>query len=618
MASRETRTTTRAVAQAIGAALLLIITSPPCRAQALDPCGPPPAVKTALDQLPSIQSPDQTDWQYREKKLARLQALLKQYPGDLFVQRAYIDHMYGPDRDKVIEDYKARHQQHPNDPQISYLYALTLVARQSPQAIKLFNSALEKAPNFPWPLLSLAEIYAAPNFLDKEKASSHMKAFLAACPSAFEGYDRLTRMDDHELIAQGAQKLREVLKTRNDPEAIGAYSSLWSLEFKAHPPAEYDPLRKQVAEDLKRIRALKLEARQEWWRALEEGYKLVNDQTQSDSAKDERLRRFPTPWELASMSRWTKDHQYPGADTPADKKRAYYTDLLKQTEVWVKERPNTTFIWWERLDAMGHLDNVPTAEIEATIDKAFQVAQSNTGPRGPDSSDYFNVAEVLSKKHLQPERQVEMSRKGLEKLEVEFKEPFYDLYATKENLEDNNFWRPAQRIQGLVFETDGHLRLKQAHEAKANLAQLDERLRELKSLAGDKDSRKKDYCSRQSAYWGLMGRVAELENRKLEAMAYYESALLARLQAEEKPETGQKDELADNALTLWKDLGGSDEGWKVWYGRRADELAKAATLTWESANLPLPTFELPDLHGKTWSVADLKGKVTFLNFWATW
>ena len=64
--------------------------------------------------------------------------------------------------------------------------------------------------------------------------------------------------------------------------------------------------------------------------------------------------------------------------------------------------------------------------------------------------------------------------------------------------------------------------------------------------------------------------------------------------------------------------GGSEEGWKTWYGRRADALASAATLTWESANQPLPTFEIADLHGKTWTTADLKGKVTFLNFWASW
>jgi len=64
--------------------------------------------------------------------------------------------------------------------------------------------------------------------------------------------------------------------------------------------------------------------------------------------------------------------------------------------------------------------------------------------------------------------------------------------------------------------------------------------------------------------------------------------------------------------------GGTEEGWRVWYGRQADALAQPQTIAWEETNLPLPSFQLTDLHSKTWQVADLKGKVTFLNFWATW
>ncbi len=31
-----------------------------------------------------------------------------------------------------------------------------------------------------------------------------------------------------------------------------------------------------------------------------------------------------------------------------------------------------------------------------------------------------------------------------------------------------------------------------------------------------------------------------------------------------------------------------------------------------------PDFALQDLKGKTWKLSDLKGKVVFINFWATW
>jgi hypothetical protein len=318
------------------------------------------------------------------------------------------------------------------------------------------------------------------------------------------------------------------------------------------------------------------------------------------------------------MSKWEKDHHYPGDDAPPDKKRAYYSDLLQQTAQWVKDRPNTTYIRFSRLDAMEHLEDVSSADVLKAVDEALKVMASNAGPEGSSSDYYFSVAEMLSKKHLEPERIVEMAQKGLAQWELESKEPYYDTYATKDNVEDNKFWQAYARLQGLGYETDGYLQLKQPDKAQLSLAKMDERLEELKSLAGDKQERKKTYAGQLATYWGLMAREAELHGRKLDAMAFYENALLTRLDAQQKPETGMKDELADNAHQLWASLGGSDEGWKLWYGRRADALSNQATLTWEDANQPLATFELTDLGGKTWNMASLKGKTTFLNFWASW
>ena len=587
-------------------------------AQSAAVCDPAPAVKLALDLLPE-QTPALTDWQYHEQRAAAIQALLRQYPGDVFVEKAYINSMSGrTDKDKVIAEYKARHEQNPASAQLAYLYGLTLVGRQSAEAIKLFTGALQKDPNFTLPHLQLMSIYSSPVFMDKEQRVAHLKAFLEACPASLEGYEQLARIDDKDLQRTYAAKLRTILANRSDPDALGAYTTLWSLEFKIHPPTEYDPLRKQVAQDLDRLRQLKLEDKRQWYSALVEGYKLVNDQKQSDLVADQKQTRFPNPWSSPAQSKWWEDHHYPGDDAPPDKKQAYYKDWLQQTAQWVKERPNKTNIWMQRLEAMEHLEDVPSAEVLATVDQAVKVMMSNAGPEGPGSDDYGNIPEVLSKKHLEPERVVEMAQKGLARFEIESKEPDYDLYATKDNVEENKFWQAYARLQGLGFETDGYLQLKQPEKAQLLLTQMDERLEDLKSLAGDKQDRKRTYEGQQATYWGLMAREAELRGRKLDAMAFYENALLTRLDAQQKPETGMKDELADNAHQLWANLGGSDEGWKLWYGRRADALANMATLTWEDANQPLATFELADLSGKTWNLAALKGKTTFLNFWASW
>jgi predicted Zn-dependent protease len=106
-------------------------------AETNDACGPAPAVKAALDQLPQ-KTPAETEWQFYGRRLAALQALLRQYPDDVFVQQAYL--RWGRTvarKDELISEYKARHEQNPASAQLAYLYGLTLVGRQTPEAIKL-------------------------------------------------------------------------------------------------------------------------------------------------------------------------------------------------------------------------------------------------------------------------------------------------------------------------------------------------------------------------------------------------------------------------------------------------------------------------------------------------
>ncbi|MBI4364599.1 MAG: TlpA family protein disulfide reductase [Candidatus Latescibacteria bacterium] len=52
--------------------------------------------------------------------------------------------------------------------------------------------------------------------------------------------------------------------------------------------------------------------------------------------------------------------------------------------------------------------------------------------------------------------------------------------------------------------------------------------------------------------------------------------------------------------------------------RKASEQGVAASADAGTVGSPAPAFELPDLDGKTVRLADFKGKVALVNFWATW
>jgi hypothetical protein len=596
--------------------LALVSACFPAVAQQRDACNPSPSVKAALDGLPK-QTPDDTDWEFHEKTVVAIQELLRKYPGDFFVQRRYVDEMYRrADRAKTIEEYRGRLAASPDSIEFSHLYGLTLFGRQSPEAIKLFSAALEKDPKFPWPRLPLAWIYGSPVFRDKTRQKAQVVAFLDACPDVREGYEALSGVDDKALMRERAAQWRTRLAKRGDTEAVAGYRALWSLEFKAAPPSEYDALRKQAAADVQRIRELNLKST-EWYYTLVEGYKVADEQKRSEEVAEEQQRVSPDPILPTGYGTWFKEHPFPTNESDLAGKREYWAVLLEQSKKWTQERPNTAFLWDERLDALVELD-APALEIEAAADKALEVGKKNAGPDGPESYGWFNIARALSKKHLKPDRVLECTEKGLAQLEIEKKEPDYDLYATKDRVAERQLNLADQEARGGGYLVDANIELKQLDKAQIDLVRLDERLEDVQSLAGDKQDKKRAYLGLRSAYWGRMARLCELQNRKLDAMGFYENALLARLDAEEKPEAGHKDELADDAKKLWTTLGGTEAGWTMWYGRRADELARSNSLRWEEANEALPGFELTDLSGKIWNLEALKGKVTFLNFWASW
>jgi hypothetical protein len=589
------------------------------RAQQWDDCSPSSDVKSAVDLLPK-QTPDQTEWGFHQKELEAIQALRRQHPDDVFVERRYINAMRDrTERPKVIEEYKAKFMAKPHSALASYLYGLALLGRESSESVKLLDGALEKDPKFPWPHISLFLIYSSPMFRDKSKADVHLKAFLDGCPASFEGYEGLSRADENkEMISKSAARLRALLERRDDADAIAAYQTLWALEFRATPTSEYEALRERTARDVMRIRALNLLQKREWYDSLEDGYKLAKDQKSATWAKDEREIHDPSPWAPASLDKWFEDHHFPSDDASEETKLAYNKELLAQTNRWIRERPNATFIWGMRLDALTQLKGVSPAEIETAADQLFHVANKNAGSRGPNSGDYFRLARALSKKHLQPGRVLEMAQKGLELAEIEDKDRFDDLYTDKERAAELRYYNAYGKVDALAYVAGAYIELKQPDKAQITLSRMDERLLDLKSLAGEKSDRKEPYLEQVSVYWGHMGRLAELRQRKLDAMGFFENALLTRLDAKQKLVSGEKDELADDARKLWADLGGTEDGWTMWYGRRANELRRLATLRWEDANEPLAAFELADLSGKGWNVESLKGKVTFLNFWASW
>ncbi len=591
------------------------------QAQSIGACVASAEVKSALDALPPFQQINQTYREFHDQKLAGLRALRERYPNDLFVNREYIFGESGSeDADQLIAEYKSLEEKNAGSPAYLYFYGLTLSGRRTPESIRLYEQALEKAPNSAWPHLALSYVYGTQNFRDDQKRVANLKAFLTKCASSLMGYRQLSErpVDDPELNRESAKRLRALLASRNDAEAVDAYPVLWGLEFRSRPPSEYPQARQQVGEDLKRVRSLDLAGKREWYRALEEGYKLVGDQKNADWAKEQRQERVPSPWEFAAREKWTKDHTRPESDDPPEKKKAYYQALLEAANQWLKERPNNIVVWADRIIAVRNLPDIPPADVES-IGEEYLKAAANAEPYNRTPDHLFDVAGLYADRGIRADRVVELAERGLEQLEKSARQPPSDLYTDEKSKANTAFYRESTRARGLALEAKGTLNLKDAAKAESLVAQLGTRLSPLKDAASDDAGRERAYAQSEASYWELMARLAELKGHRQDAMAFYEDGLLADLRSGRRPSADDKNDLVAEARKLWDALGGTEQGWQAWYGSKAAAVASSrSTLSWSKINKPLPPFQLVDLKGKTWTVAELKGKVTLLNFWASW
>jgi hypothetical protein len=68
----------------------------------------------------------------------------------------------------------------------------------------------------------------------------------------------------------------------------------------------------------------------------------------------------------------------------------------------------------------------------------------------------------------------------------------------------------------------------------------------------------------QSAYWWNRARLATLEGRKTDALAYYQLSLQTRSETPQYSRGKFRDDLTDEAQALWKETGGTPAAWALW------------------------------------------------------
>lgn len=592
----------------------------PCDAQNAQPlpgCEPSLAVRKTLrteldpkvlDHMPSAER------FAREREV--LTRLIAQYPRELVPQRKLHDllRQYAPQDYQALQNrWMSMAKDHPHDPLALVLGAEALWGKDTPQTIRLLESARDKAPSFPWPARDLAGVYSEGKRADPSKAENNLDTFFSMCPTSNDGYARflLTRAPSplqKKIELATAQALRTQLKNETDPDRLLDYGRLWALEFRTRPPQQYDALRLQITADLKRLEKLNPEGSAEWQALLITGTKQSGASLSTVRAmQDQLIRNYPHSTEAFDIVsvRWDKSHKAPSdpADGPAWAK--YDAESEEQVKRWMLQYTDDTYVqrslWFDTvLDDywVSEKDGIAAVDLFVRSLKEFKQGFLGNGP------SYAAAAEFLIEHNWQPQRALDLLQQAKAADEKDRARLQNGDNDSGKNVGQAEQWRSRQELRLDALTLKAAMEAKQPHEAL--------KLRAFVEAPPPSDK------ELQSQYWWNRARFASIQDRPQNALAYYQLALRTRTDRPTARYGQLRDDLSDEAHALWKAQGGSDAAWAAWSNPRVQGAQQIAEGAWEKPIEPMPAFQITDLSGKTWRLKDLQGKSVLIDVWATW
>ena len=539
-----------------------------------------------------------------------LEQIIAKYPREGEPARRLIDTVRWEDPEgfPALQDrFRKQAAQHSDDALSQYLAGFALLRSNTPETIRLLEKAKTIAPSYPWPYRVLAEIYSGGRLADTKAMMENIRAFFALCPDSVNGiaHSILAKTGDKALQAKVASAIRARLEKVTFPPRLVEYRDLWGLEFRLRQPQEYEAVRKQVAQDLKRLEALNPKADVEWQVFLIHGYRLSGASPEAITAMEDRLvREYPHSDEAFGIvrERWGKTHKEPEDQKDASAWTKYRQEYKEALRAWMRSYPDNDYLahyaWFY---AISDDDTISKEEGLAALDDFVRTSDEQPARLG---WNYVPAASFLLDHQWQPDRALALLHRATGVLAKQRELARKNDLLTAAELKEMEEGEPNQE------RAIASLRLQ-----AARLARRPEVATALKPLVeGPLPKKKEDH----SSYWWNRASLALLENRKTDALAYYQLALQTRMQAPQAWHGKKRDRLVEEAQALWKEMGGSEVTWDVW---SKPQVTKGQELTdgrWEKATKVMPAFELSDISGKTWRMKELGGKSLLINVWATW
>lgn len=589
-------------------------------AQNTQDCEPADSTRTILEQLQLPANLQLPAAERQNLKLELLRKAISAAPSDLFLHEAYQNaFLAGRDynRNALIVEYEQLLAKHPRNPVFLYLAARAQSGGKSKEAIANLERAIALAPDFAQPQLLLAQIGSSSAFKDPAGVKLHLARFVALCPASLQTAPDLRWSDDKELLKSEAARLRRNIEARTDSEAFSAYPTLWLFEAAIERSDHQAENQARMRADLDRLFGLKFTRNAAWLDAIQATTQIDGaPKDVADKASLEIAALYPAS--DAAVNEESRNalagHELPAnaiSKQIAERQRWKWNALLPLVRKW----PNVEWLAFQEANAVLEDHSATPEEVNGVMALLLNAARQDpngfpTMPAAP-----IIISQKIIERYGPYESVPELTTVGL----VET-----DRLLAANDVDGRDGAAQAKVLSmvhlfGYLPLIEAELRLGRISNAGDALAQAETALQTARPPEGASSQEKARFGNLAAPYWFLRGEYAEKEGRKIDALVDYRNAL--SLYPPRNPNPDRRAEVMASAERLWKELGGTTQGWTDWSAQSSLTGFYAGSgrgEAWSKLADSSPDLILTDTMGNHWNPRDLAKKTTFVTMWASW
>jgi tetratricopeptide (TPR) repeat protein len=558
-------------------------------ALAIQSQAPSPEAKQHYAQARDLLSRGDKDRAFEE-----LKAAIRLAPGFVEPQNALLDNQ--DKAESLIQQYETAAKEYPNSALHHYLLGKVYsLANKEDKADAEFHKALDLDPDFGWALILASDIAQRKGDVAKAAEMLDRAGKNAGDSIELRGMiaGRLNRRGMYDKAIAEAEHILTI-----DPERYGVYVIRWSAQLNRTFGA--DETRAQVLQEIKDLES-KHNKDIKALLAVRSAYQLLDDEKGAEAAKQAVLAIDPKYFERQgySVSQWTSAGK-------AIRLEGASARLL--SDIWSMKDDK------QKIEAYAKLEK----QVEDQDAKLYVIypglLRSYIGIKDLDNAERIldlmlksNInADELARNRIAIARAYFESKTKLDKALDQVRHAIEDLRKPAPKPEglsgDENEYQKEQ-VKGelaaaLALEGNIQLEMGMAREAvpalreSVTLSEREESLFDL-GISYSMTGKKQDAIDALARAYGFEGKLQKEARTELDKI--YDPTGSRPLAA-----------LLDEAVARHK-----EQARRVALEKAAAELARTKPQD-------APLFQLATLGGQKVQLADLRGKVVLLNFWATW